>query len=191
MRVYKDGDVTLEDSKFLRDGLEVSAESIIGRWPSLSPHQKLEFAHAFSAKPKITSEDERILDFLMGLEEPIIWRAIAILLHRHRDKERALAFVLARIAEDAGRTANFFQALGLMGDKRAIPALRAAYDDYRKKLGAGADASADFDYISYLSCCNALWKLEGSKECRDVLEEFTRSDEKSLRRFAEIKLRSG
>ena len=96
-RVYKDGDATLRDSKFFRDGLEVSAESIKARWSSLSGPQKLDFANAFMAKPKVTPEDERILDFLMEEGEPYIWGTIAILLPRHRDKDRVLAFLLERI----------------------------------------------------------------------------------------------
>jgi hypothetical protein len=80
MRVYKDGGATLHDSKFFRDGLELSAESIKGRWSSFSLQEKLDFAQAFSAKTKVTPEDERILDFLMDAGEPIIWITIAILL---------------------------------------------------------------------------------------------------------------
>jgi len=187
-RVYKDGDATLRDSKFFRDGLEVNAESIKGWWPSLSLHQRLDFAHAFSVKPKVTPEDERILDFLMEEGEPYIWRTIAILLPRHRDRERVLAFLLERIREEGEYKANFFQALRLMGDNRAIPALRAAFDDYRKKFRVGTGAPVKFVYFSYLSCCEALWALEGSTEYKDAIEEFLKSDDKDVRSFAELML---
>jgi hypothetical protein len=188
-RVYKDGDATLCDSKFFRDGLEVGAESIKGRWSSLSPHEKLDFAQAFSAKRNVTSEDENILDFLMEVGEPYIWTTITTPLRRHRDKERVLAFLLERIREDGEHKANFFEAIGLMRDNRAVPALRAAYDNYRKELRAGAEAHVGFDHFSYLSCCTALWEIEGPTEYRKAIEELSRSDDKAVRSFAELILR--
>jgi hypothetical protein len=187
-RVYKDGDAILYDSKFLRNGLEVSAEFVRGRWSSLSAAQRLDFAQAFSAKPNVTPEDEHILDFLMEVGEPYIWSTIAILLPRHRDKDRVLAFLLERTGEEGEHKAGFFQATRLMGDNRAIPALRAAYDGYRKKLLGGTEPPVKFDHFSYLSCCKALWALEGSANYKDAIEEFLKSDDKAVCRFAEIML---
>jgi hypothetical protein len=183
-RVYKDGDAILYDSKFLRDGLEVSAELVKGRWSSLSLEQKLDFAQAFSAKPKVTQEDERILDFLMEEREPYVWATIATLLRRHSDKERVLAFLLLRIGEERKGRASFFQAARLVGDHRAVPALRAAYDEYRTKRRLSAEPGAEFDYIGYISCCEALWKLDGSTEYKHAIEEHTKSDNYNIRAFA-------
>ncbi len=99
---------TVHESKFLIDGIQVSAESIIRRWPDFSSAEKLEFANAFAVKREVTPEDERILDFLMEAGDFHIWMAVAPLLARHRDRERVLSFLLERIREDRKDRANFF-----------------------------------------------------------------------------------
>ena len=185
MRVYESQPGTCYESKFLTDGLQVSAELIIRRWPSFSAAEKLEFANAFAAKPEVTPEDERILDFLMQAGDFYIWMAVALLLPCHRERERVLAFLLERIREDRKDTANFFQAIVLMKDKRAVPALRAAYDNYRKELRAGTETAVKFDYVEYLACCKALWEIDGSMEYKAAIEDFSRADDKSVRSFAE------
>src|SRR3989338_5121900 len=115
-RVYKWGDSYVYQSKFLRDGLRVSAESIMARWPTLSFEERLDFAQAFSHGGKATADDDRILDFLMEAGDFDIWMAIAVRLARHGDKGRVVAFLLERIKEEGEHKANFFLALALMRD---------------------------------------------------------------------------
>ncbi len=110
-RVYEsDVGVRMHESKFLADGIKVSAEFIIGRWRDFSMAEKVEFANAFSAKNEVSAEDERILDYLMEAGDSYTWMAIASLLPYHRNRERALEFLLRRVGEEGEDKANFFQA---------------------------------------------------------------------------------
>jgi hypothetical protein len=176
------------ESKFLTDRIQVPAGSIIKRWPDLSLEERNEFANAFADKPELTHEDERILNFLMEAGEPITWMTIAPLLPRHRDRERVLRFVLEKIGGIQHHNANFFQALELMADKRALPALRADYDDYREALGTGLGSVSPPDYTDYLYCCAALWRISGSVEYKQVIEEALKSQDNSVRTTAEMLL---
>jgi hypothetical protein len=183
-RDYTWGETTVRESKFLMDGLEVSAESIIERWPALSFEQRCDFAQAYSTKPTITTEDERILNFLMSVGDSVVARAITMQLPRHRDKERVLTFLLQRIGEDRVGKANFFQALGLMQDKRAVPVLRAAFENYRNRSSGLPNPTGEADCVDYLTCCEALWRLDGSKEYLEVIVAFSKSEDIRVRDFA-------
>src|ERR1700674_2665329 len=84
MTVYQQETGELQyESKFLIGGLEVSADSIKERWHSLSQRDKYDFVQAFQAKPEVTSDDERILDFLMEIGDHTMWETISPLLPRH------------------------------------------------------------------------------------------------------------
>lgn len=192
-RVYKRGDSYVYVSKFLEDGLEVSAESIRERWPTFSFDEKVDFAQAFSRGARVTAEHEQVLDFLMEAGDFPVWMSIAGRLRHHRDKDRVLAFLLERVREEKVPKGNFFQALGLMNEKRALPALRAVYDSYRELLSASpaAGASPDYDYLDYLHCCEALWKISGSGEYKQVIEDASKSQDELVRITAELILRNG
>lgn len=181
--------ITIHESKFLADGLKVSAASIRARWPDLSFEEKLDFANAFGAGDELTTEDEQVLDFLMENGDFPTWMAIALRLRLHSNKDRVLAFFVERIGEDHEYKANFFQSLSLMNDNRAIPGLRAAYDNYRDALGVGLASGAPPDYTDYLYCCEALWRIDGSPEYRHAIEEASKSPDKSVKALAETFLR--
>lgn len=195
MRVYESPEFgRVHESKFLTDRVQVSSDSIIRRWPALSFDERIEFANAFAVKPELTSEDERILEFLMDAGDLYIWMTIAPLLPHHRNRERALAFLLERVKEERREKANFFQALELMRDVRAVPALRAAYENYRssfRRPRRAAGEPEEPDYSDYLQCCKALWALEGSPQYREAIEELSKSPVSSLRSLAERLLSSG
>jgi hypothetical protein len=191
-RVYEVGGWMCHESKFMTDGLKVSAESIKARWPTFSFEEKLDFANAFGAGGKVTAEDERILDFLMEAGDFPIWMAIAGRLRHHRDKDRVLAFLLERVKAEDTPKGNFFQALGWMNDKRALPALRATFDGYRRRLGASptSGVSPNYDYTDYLACCVALWKISGSLEYKQVIDEALKSQDDGVRNTAGLLLRN-
>lgn len=177
------------ESKFLTDRIRVSADSIIGRWSELSFEEKNEFANAFAVKPEVTPEDERILNFLMEQGDFYIWMGIAPLLPSHRDRDRALAFLEERVRQRHADKANFFQALELMGDKRAIPALRAAYDAYKAELATPNGPPKSFDYFDYLACCRALWILESSAEYKDAIQALVQNGDPRISASARQALR--
>ena len=120
MRVYRTGPKTLlYRSKFLTDGLEVSADSVKTRWHTWRPAEQLDFANAFILKPTLTTEDQEILTFLMEAGSELVWGAIACLLPRYSDREHAFSFLLEQVAVGGTGAANYYQALERMGDTRA------------------------------------------------------------------------
>ena len=132
-----------------------------------------------------SSEDERILDYLMEAGDSYTWMAIASLLPYHRNRERALEFLLRRVGEEGEDKANFFQAVRLMKDRRAIPDLRAAYDKYRRAQETGSDPAPTLDY---LECCAALLDIEGALEYKKAIEDAARCSDRTVRRYAEFLL---
>ena len=194
-RVYEVGGWMCHESKFMTDSLKVSAESIKARWPTFSIGEKLDFAQAFSRAREVTPENERILDFLMEAGDFNVWMSITGPLRHHRDKDRVLAFLLERVKAEDVPKGNFFQSLGLMNDKRALPALRAACDSYRELLSTRPASRAggepfDYDYLDYLHCCEALWKISGSLEYKQVIEEALKSQDDDVRNTAGLLLRN-
>lgn len=158
MRTYRHGDGTLYQSKFDWDGIQVSREEVERLWPDLSREEKWEFATAYCCKPTVTAEDEKVLDFLMETGDEGVWSMIASLLVGHSNREKAMSFLLERAASAGPFSANYYQALEIVGDKRAIPVLQKAREIHLRNIEAGA---RDEIHV-YLGCCRALWKLEGS-----------------------------
>lgn len=191
MRVYRaDSNTLMYESKFLVDHLTLSANSIKRRWPGLSEEEKLEFAQAFQAKPEVTSEDESLLDFLMEAGNLPIWITIAPLLPRHSARERVLKFLFQRISEEGKPKANFYQSIEQLNDKTALPTLRAMYERYKDRLLERSEPTDEFEYQDYLSCCKALWVIEGSMQYRETIERFAKSQDEGLKFWAETLLRN-
>jgi len=191
MRVYRiDARTLMYESKFLTDRLAVSADSIKRKWPGLSDEEKLEFSRAFQAKPEVTSEDEALLDFLMEVGNLAIWITIAPLLPRHSCRDRVLKFLLDRISEDGNMKANFYQSIEQLRDPRALPALRAMHERYERKLCDHNKSGGEFEYQDYLSCCKALWAIEGLALYREAIERFAKSENDQVRLWAVALLRN-
>lgn len=188
-RTFEWGESTVIESKFMIDGLEIPAHLLKKKWPRLAPSEKLDFVMAYMSKPSLTDEDEQILDYLMGVNEPDVWIGIAVLLPQHSNRDRVLTFLQDRLTEDLPNRSNYFQALELMSDKRALPALRAAFDRYNAALQAIGLNADEFDYGDYLSCCRALWVLDGSAKYKEAIETLARSDDISIRSFAQALLK--
>ncbi len=191
MRVYRvDARTQMHESKFLTDHLAVSADSIRRRWPGFSDEEKLEFSQAFQVKPEVTSEDESVLDFLMEVGNLPIWITIAPLLPRHSARDRVLRFLLDRVTEEGNMKANFYQSIGQLRDRRALPALRAMYEGYERKLRDQIESAGEFEYQDYLSCCKALWAIEGLVIYREAIERFAKSENDRVRFWAVALLRN-
>ena len=178
-----------QESKFLSDGLQVSADSIIASWTSFSLNEQLEFAQAYSLKPSLTLEDEKILNFLMEVGPPGVWVNIALLLCRHPDRERVFRFLATRAEEDQDHRANFYSGLETLNDPRSIPILKRQYEKYRNsealvKRGP-LDRSESFQLFDYLYCCRALMSVEGSTEYQAALKELLTHSDNLVRKTAE------
>jgi hypothetical protein len=173
MRVYRLADnAQLLESKFLTDGLQVSAASIRQRWHGWTIGEQLNFANAFIAKPVLTAEDQEILKFLMEVGPEPVWCMIACLLPRYADRERALSFILERVASGGTWAGNYYRALETIGDAQAVSFLRERYEEYRRKLAPFEQQGLFSQLTDYLICCRALWKLSGSPEYQEGLKEL-------------------
>src|SRR3970282_2063518 len=106
--------------------------------------------------------DEEILTFLMEAGSELIWGAIASLLPRYSDRERAFSFLLEQAAAGGRCVANYYRALEQMGDARAVPLLRQRYEEYGQKLPPFEQYGLLTELTDYDVCCRALWKLDGS-----------------------------
>jgi len=157
-RTYRLGDGILFHSKFNWDGLQISREEIERIWPDLSSLEKLEFSIAYGSKPTVTAEDEKVMDFLMEAGGEHVWSVIPLLLTRHSNREKVMSFLLERATATGPCVANHYQALEILGDRRAIPTLQRAREIHLHNIEAGARD----EIHNYLVCCRALWKLEGS-----------------------------
>jgi hypothetical protein len=161
----------LFQSKFAWDGVQVSREEMERIWPDLSPNEKLEFATAYVCKSTVTAEDEKVMDFLMEAGDADVWGMIALLLIRHSNRERVMSFLLERAASPGPLAANHYQALEILGDRRAIPVLQRAREIHLHNIDAGAKD----EITDYLVCCKALWKLEGLEAYAAEIREALRS----------------
>ena len=188
-RVYKSDQGYVYVSKFMEGDVKVTAESIRAQWPTFSFEQKLDFVQAFAKGGRVTSEDERIMDFLMEAGEPFICMEMAPRLLDHRDRDHVLAFLLDRISDDFEYKGNFVQALGLMKDPRALPALRTKFDGYRERLAASPGSMSPDDCMDYMVCLQALWRISGSQEYKPIIEDALNSPDETVRRTADLILR--
>lgn len=189
MRVYRLGEKTeLLESKFLKDGLEVSADSIRRRWHGWTPAEQLNFANAFIAKPNLTAEDQGILEFLIEQGREPVWCMIACLLPRYADREAAFSFLWERVSSGVKWAGNYYRALHAIGDPRAVPALRERYEEYRRKLMPFEQYGLFSELTDYLRCCQVLRKLTGSSEYQDALEELLTHPDKTIQAQARLYL---
>ncbi len=185
MTVYQqDTGELLYESKFLVGGVTVSADFLKQRWQDLPQREKYDFVQAFQAKPFLTPDDEEILDFLMDIRDINIWITISPLLPRHSSRQRVLDFLVNRIVAQEGPKANFYQAIEMLGDTRALNPLRDVYLNYREILNLPRRMEK-LDCFDYLQCCRALWTLSGSREYEQELREFLTDDDEEVRRWAE------
>jgi hypothetical protein len=186
MRVYRseDGGERLQ-SKFLFEEVQVSADEIRRTWPLMSEQKQFEFVQAYQAKPKVTLEDEKILDFLIETGNDVIWTFISALLPRHSEREKVLNFLFARIQRPDRLSANYYQALEVLGDPRAVQPLEIARQIQKEHINSGVKE----EEYAYLVCCRSLWKLRGSEGIEPEIRKALSSPDPDVRAFAETLLR--
>lgn len=163
-----DSGVMLTRSRFLEDEFAVPARRIIVSWKLMSEKSQIEFLRAFHVRPNLHEEDERILDFLMGVDDPKVWIMISLLMPKYRDRNRALEFLLETVKGNSEALANCYHALGSMDDSRAVPVLRAKFNGYSAQFDREGIHMATAILIDYAYCCAALRRLEPQKH-----EEYT------------------
>jgi hypothetical protein len=185
-RVYRTSDNSIShESKLAADGLQVSAESIRARWPSMPLTEQLDFAGAFIFKGRLSEEDDLILQFLMeNASEPVL-AMVAYRVPELKDKERAMRFLLqGPPIEDRGFAANWYQALGTMHDVQALPFLWRQYERYRTAL-APLEERRVWDLLDYTACLESLWQLDISEEPRAAITELLSHPDPEVRDHAQ------
>jgi len=194
-RIYAVGpnDVRYE-SKFFVDGLTVSATHIKERWSAFNEEEKMDFVQAFQAKIPITAEDEEILKFLMQVGNESVWSTIALPLTRMHSslREQALNFLMSRAEEESVMQANYYQALAELRDPRATPVLRTRYARHKTQVSLHKPLDSFEDiapYIDYLTCCAALYRLDGSEEYKQAIEQMESHIDEKVRLQAKLALR--
>jgi hypothetical protein len=186
MRVYSESENQLRyESKFLRNEVYISADELRQRWASLSAEEQFEFAMGFEAKPTWSTEDERILEFVMEVGNEYVIQTLAYLIGLHCEKKKAVAYLLARLDRVGGfpRT-NYYDVLGRINDRDAIPPLRKMYEAYSRELiGKGEKAllTNTQAYVDYLYCCAALRALDGAPEFEASIRTMQNDEDEDVR----------
>jgi hypothetical protein len=185
MRVYQTGPQELHyESKFISENIEISVVDLKLEWEGFTEQDRLDFAQAFSSRGLHLPQDQEIVEFLMESGPEIVWSTIAPLLPSFHDREKAVSFLLARITEEPANCANYYQVAELIADRRAIPALQQRFDEYLQRLRP-MESRSIFELADYLSCCGALWKLDGSPQYERALRNMLKHPDGNVRQWAE------
>jgi hypothetical protein len=173
------------ESKFASDALSVPAGTVRSQWAQWNAAEQISFVTAFIIKPELTSEDQSIITFLLEHATEPVWVTLANLLPRYSDRERAVSFLLGRVAARTEHAAGYFRALASLGDRRAIPALRQQLQEYHSELAPIRDQQYWSAMPDYLACCAALWRLEESPEHEAAIRELFSHPDADVRRAAQ------
>lgn len=182
------------ESKFLTDGLQMSAKSFVSRWPIMTPTERRGFAFAYSAKAEFTSDDEQILDLIMKDGDEHVWNCLAsFMVRNHPQKDRVSSFIRDKLEKHPDSPGNYIQALGIARDQSSVPLLLTYYEQYRnaaQAVPAREDASFwDVEPIAeFLWCSEALWKITNSEKFADGIRMYLRHSHSQVRRWAEYAL---
>jgi len=183
-------------SRFMAEiGFEVSASDISRRWPAMDERERLDFASNFHVKKDWTDNDTEILEVMMQDGSDIIWSSCALAILRHPDQKRAVEFLIERIEhckESEYSPLNYMQALGLIGDQRAVSVIRPYYDEYLKAMEAEAATGVPEDiffgpipYHAFLAVAGDLFKITRSEEYEQAVRRYFDHPNEQVRWWAE------
>jgi len=168
-------------SKFVADeGFTVGASEIRKRWPKMDEKERIDFVQGFSSKATWDANDTEILEIIMHDGNDRVWESCARAFPRHPERERAVSFLLVRLEQQTdSEPLNYIQALGLLKDRRATPAIKQYYEKYREGIEKEAATGIPDDvvfgpipYHAYFSVCGALLSIEGSTEYREAIRKY-------------------
>jgi HEAT repeat protein len=124
-----------------------------------------------------------------------IWRTIALPLTRMSivKHQQVLRFLLDRVVRVDEMRSNYYQALAKLNDPKAVPALKTALAQERKRvcLDKRLESFEEiFLYSDYLQCCAALYRLDGSEVFKDAIKQMQNHPDESVRTEADRALSS-
>jgi len=178
-------------SKFLTLEVEVKESDLRREWESWNDSERIMFAQAFCAKPEIGSEEEAILEFMMSSKEDAVLSSIAICLTRHSNKAMVLPFLVAQLESKAQPKANFLQALNMLGDRAAIPSVKALHNRLAVELKRAGKEPNGFLITDFFASCAAIDKLEGTTTYRAEIEPFLSHPNGSIGAMAKLWIAGG
>jgi len=156
--------------------------------------ERLDFASNFHVKETWTENDTEILEILMNDGNDQIWSNCALATLKHPDRNRAVEFLIDKVqrGESERPPLNYMQALGLAGDRRAVPAMRPYYHKYLKAMEAESEAGVPDDvfrgpipYHAFLAIAGSLFRIEGSNEYEQAIRKYFDHPKEQVRYWAE------
>ena len=172
------------ESKFRREGLSFSADQLASEWESWNDSERLRFANAYRQKPEITIDDERILEFLMQHGDGPVRATMAGCLTRHSNKEKVLELLLKELAAGPEFAPNFLHALTVLGDSRAIAAVREFRGRTLTQLEQSCEQPSRDLALALICACRTLWTLEGQSGYAGTIELYLDHPDEVVRGFA-------
>lgn len=185
-RRYRIGGRDVYESKLADKEVPISVQDFIAEWKSWSVDEHFEFVRAFGAKSHLTQNEERILEFLLTQDDPRIRAMLALNAAAHSNKAMAFDFLVRQAQSAQSDKGNYFQALAMLGDKRAVSVLRDFYVENIVHINA-TDQSGDAPQAQdLLMCCVALAKLTQEAEYWDQLRRFQHHENSTIRAHANL-----
>lgn len=182
-------------SRFLaEDTFKVNAADLRRRWSSMDQTERMEFAGNFQIKEVCDGNDAEILEIIMNDGDDVIWSTCALTLVKHPDQNRVVEFLISRIELSTSDywPLNYMQALALLGDKRAIGAIRPYYDKFRREMEKEAAIGVPDDiffgpipYHAFLAVAGDLYKLDRSDEYELAVRKYFDHPSEQVRWWAE------
>jgi hypothetical protein len=175
----------------------VSASEIRQRWPAMDERERMDFAHNWSNKGNWTEDDSEILEIIMSDGDDRVWHCCTKAFLKHPDRDRAVDFLITRIAnwKQEHGPLNYFQVLGMAKDKRAVAAILPWYEKYKTEVERepeiGIPESLSFGpipYFPYLTAAGALFAVTGSLEYEQAIRRYFNHPREQVRWWAEYSL---
>jgi hypothetical protein len=191
-RVRRSRNSVQYESKFLTGEASISLKELEAEWLIWSPNEKLEFVRAFSVKPKLSLDDERITRILLQDSDERVLSVCASLAARHSDKAFAVDFLARELLRNSTEPrANFIQRLRELGGTKPIAALQEFYERCREKIEKEPTPADQLLVLDLLDCCEALAYLKRDKSYLEDVAVFSTSEDPTVAAVASEILAGG
>lgn len=185
LRVYSTDLGEHYESKLVSGNAPVLSESIITRWERFTPEERWEIALALQLRGKLEPEIVPLIDFLLERGDLVTRSTLAPLLPMYPRKQAVVEFLVSELRRERSHRANYFQALALIGDVAAVPALTAIYEGMQQHATISPYEAWSVEEASdFIACCAALWKLTGMERFRSSVEELVNHPNATVKRIA-------
>jgi hypothetical protein len=171
------------ESKFVTGEVQISLAELKPRWEHWHAGERVQFAQAFGQKQTLTSEDERVLDFLMGEGGEEVFASIARLTTKHSKKNRAGRFLAECLKAYPHNRSNFLHALSLLEAPESVPDLTVVFNESKAKADTAQDYAAIIDLIY---CSAGLYRTIRDATYRDEIARYADHPEESIRTAARM-----